>query len=85
MRDIFTLFLHAIVAIIRLAQPGGLRAVVAESILLQEFALKSRAAVKVSMYEFEGKVVRYNRAVPAGVYEVTIKVKNSQPGGLLLI
>jgi hypothetical protein len=27
MRDIFTLFLHAIVTIIRLAQPGGLRAV----------------------------------------------------------
>jgi hypothetical protein len=31
MRDIFTLFLHAIVTIIRLAQPGGFRAVVAES------------------------------------------------------
>src|SRR5436853_1220895 len=31
MRDIFTLFLHAIVTIIRLGQPGGLRSVVAES------------------------------------------------------
>ena len=31
MRDIFTLFLHAIVTTIRLGQPGGLRSVVAES------------------------------------------------------
>src|SRR5438093_172849 len=35
MRDIFTLFLHAIVTIIRLGQPGGLRSVVAESVLLR--------------------------------------------------
>jgi putative transposase len=35
MRDIFTLFLHAIVIIIRLARPGGLRSVVAESVLLR--------------------------------------------------
>src|SRR5881396_3832044 len=34
MRDIFTLFLHAIVTIIRLGQPGGLRSVVAESVLM---------------------------------------------------
>ena len=47
--------------------------------LEQQFALKSRAAVNVSIYEFEGKVVRYDRAVPEGVYEVTIVVKNSQP------
>jgi hypothetical protein len=36
MRDIFTLFLHAIIIIIiimRLARPGGLRSVVAESVL----------------------------------------------------
>src|SRR5262249_38785721 len=39
MRDIFTLFLHAIVTIIRLAQPGGLRAVVAESILMRHQVL----------------------------------------------
>jgi hypothetical protein len=32
MRDIFTLFLHAIVIIMRLAGPGGLRSVVAESV-----------------------------------------------------
>src|SRR5262249_35922889 len=32
MRDIFTLFLHAIVIIIRLGRPGGLRSVVAESL-----------------------------------------------------
>src|SRR5204862_6311795 len=35
MRDIFTLFLHAIVTIIRLGQPGGLRTVVAESVLIR--------------------------------------------------
>ena len=35
MRDIFTLFLHAIVIIIRLGRPGGLRSVVAESVLLR--------------------------------------------------
>ena len=35
MRDIFTLFLHAIVTIVRLDQPGGLRSVVAESVLMR--------------------------------------------------
>ena len=35
MRDIFTLFLHVIVAIVRLGQPGGLRSVVAESVLMR--------------------------------------------------
>jgi putative transposase len=35
MRDIFTVFLHAIVVIIRLGQPGGLRSVVAESVLMR--------------------------------------------------
>src|SRR5688572_30025760 len=39
MRDIFTLFLHAIVTIIRLAQPGGLRSVIAESILMRHQVL----------------------------------------------
>ena len=35
MRDIFTLFLHAIVTILRLGQPGGVRSVVAESVLMR--------------------------------------------------
>src|SRR5213594_3099264 len=35
MRDIFTLFLHVIVTIIRLGQPRGLRSVVAESVLMR--------------------------------------------------
>ena len=35
MRDIFNLFLHAMVTIIRLGQPGGLRSVVAESVLMR--------------------------------------------------
>ena len=39
MRDILTLFLHAIVTLIRLGQPGGLRAVVAESVLMRHQVL----------------------------------------------
>jgi putative transposase len=39
MRDLFTLFLHAIVIIIRLGRPGGLRSVVAESILMRHQVL----------------------------------------------
>ena len=39
MRDIFSLFLHAIVTIIRLGQPGGLRSVVAESVLMRHQVL----------------------------------------------
>jgi hypothetical protein len=39
MRDIFTLALHAIVTIIRLGQPGGLRSVVAESVLMRHQVL----------------------------------------------
>ena len=35
MRDIFALFLHVIVTVIRLARPGGLRSVVAESTLVR--------------------------------------------------
>src|SRR5215510_4115737 len=35
MRDIFTLLLHAIVITIRLGRPGGLRSVVAESVLMR--------------------------------------------------
>ena len=39
MRDIFTLFLHAIVTIVQLSRPGGLRSVVAESVLLRHQVL----------------------------------------------
>src|SRR6266478_9134686 len=39
MRDIFTVFLHAIVVTIRLVQPGGLRSVVAESVLMRHQVL----------------------------------------------
>ena len=39
MRDIFILSLHAIVIIIRLARPGGLRSVVAESVLMRHQVL----------------------------------------------
>src|SRR5213594_1458414 len=39
MRDIFTLFLHEIVTIIRLGQPGGLRSVVAEFVFMRHQVL----------------------------------------------
>src|SRR5215472_12933282 len=39
MRDIFTVFLHAIVIIIRLGRPGGLRSVVVESVLMRHQVL----------------------------------------------
>src|SRR5215475_4520511 len=39
MRNILTLVLHAIVTIIRVAQPGGVRAVVAESVLMRHQVL----------------------------------------------
>src|SRR5262245_17416370 len=39
MRDIFTLFLHAIVVVIRLVRHGGLRSVVAESVLMRHQVL----------------------------------------------
>ncbi len=39
MRDIFILFLHVIVVIIRIARPGGLRSVVAESVLMRHQVL----------------------------------------------
>jgi hypothetical protein len=43
--------------------------------LEQQFALKYNASVKVSIDEVEGKVVRYDAAVPEGVYEVRIETK----------
>src|ERR1700758_2962442 len=39
MRDIFTLFLHVIVTMIRLGQAGGIRSVVAESVLMRHQVL----------------------------------------------
>src|SRR5215470_8158481 len=39
MRDIFTLFLHVVVIVIRLAGPGGFRSVVAESVLMRHQVL----------------------------------------------
>src|SRR5215471_18763210 len=39
MRNIFTVFLYVIVIIIRLCRPGGLRSVVAESVLMRHQVL----------------------------------------------
>jgi hypothetical protein len=35
MRDVVILFVHLIVTVVRLARPGGLRSVVAESVLVK--------------------------------------------------
>jgi hypothetical protein len=35
MRDLVSLFVHLIVTVVRLARPGGLRSVVAESVLVK--------------------------------------------------
>jgi hypothetical protein len=35
MRDVVTLFFHLIVVVVRMARPGGFRAVVAESVLVR--------------------------------------------------
>src|SRR4051794_1273676 len=35
MRDLILLFVHGIVAVLRLARPGGVRSVIAESVLLK--------------------------------------------------
>jgi hypothetical protein len=35
MRDLVVLFVHLIVTVVRLARPGGLRSVVAESVLVK--------------------------------------------------
>jgi hypothetical protein len=35
MRDVVILFIHLIVIVVRLARPGGLRSVVAESVLVK--------------------------------------------------
>ncbi len=51
MRDIFTLFLHAIVTIIRLVQPSGLRSVVAESVLMRhQLLILNRGRLAVTFY-----------------------------------
>jgi len=42
MREVFTLFLHAMVTIIRLARPGGLRAVIAESVMRHQVLILNR-------------------------------------------
>jgi len=37
--------------------------------------LRSHASVKVSIHEIQGRIVRYNRDAPEGVYEITIQAK----------
>jgi hypothetical protein len=58
MRDIFTLFLHAMVIIIRLARPGGLRSVVAESVLLpHQVLILNRGRKRAANLRLAGRVI----------------------------
>jgi hypothetical protein len=43
--------------------------------LEQHFVLRSRASVKVSIYEIQGRIVRYDRAATDGVYEISFQAK----------
>ena len=43
--------------------------------LEQQFTLGSRVSATISIHDFGGKVVRYDRAVLEGVYEVIIEEK----------
>ena len=51
MRDLLVLFVHLIVAMARLAQPGGLRSVVAESVLVRhQLLVMKRGRKRVPTY-----------------------------------
>ena len=43
--------------------------------LERQFVLRSQASVKVSIHEFQGRILRYDRAAPEGVYEITVQAK----------
>ena len=44
--------------------------------LEKHFALRSQASVRISVHQIEGTVIGYDRAVPEGVYEVTIQARD---------
>src|SRR5215813_11026696 len=58
MRDIFILFLYAIVTIIRLGKPGGLRCVVAESVLMrQQLLILNRGRKRASNLRSSDRII----------------------------
>src|SRR5262245_2328495 len=58
MHDIFTLFLHAIVTIIRLGKPGGLRSVVAESVLMRhQLLILNRGRKRTSNFRSSDRII----------------------------
>jgi pimeloyl-ACP methyl ester carboxylesterase len=84
MRDILTLLLHAFVIIIRLARPGGLRSIVAESVLMRRevHALKlDRYSLYVMDY---GAPVSFRLAVkhPERVQALVVQNGNAYEEGL---
>src|SRR5213596_1633267 len=81
MRDIFTLFLHVIVTVIRLARPGGPRSVLAESTLIRHQLLvlnrgrKRAPNLRVSDRIIAGLCTLFMR--PARVLRAAIVLKPS--------
>jgi transposase InsO family protein len=58
MRDIFILFLHAIVITIRLARHGGLRSVVAESVLMRhQFVILNRGRKRAPNLRVSDRII----------------------------
>jgi len=60
MRDLLILIVHLITTVIRLAKPGGLRAVVAESVLVQASVVDPQSfASKVAQSPHPGSAHRW--------------------------
>ena len=49
MRDLVVLFVHLVVTIARLTRPGGIRSVVAESILIKHLSIAKKASTDVQL------------------------------------
>jgi hypothetical protein len=53
MRDLVILFVHLIVTLARLAGPGGVRSVVAESVLVKhQLVILNRSRKRARIYEY---------------------------------
>ena len=58
MRDLAILFVHLIVTLARLAGPGGLRSVVAESVLLKhQLVIDAKCVIELPSQGFPGPLV----------------------------
>ena len=83
MCDIFTLLLHAIVIIVRLVRPGGLRSVAAESVLMRHQVLILNRGAAVAAYDVtaDGQTFVMTRSERDNPTEIRIVIgwPNSKP------